>query len=220
MGEVDRRRRVKLVVDEWGAWHKGGTEVGPAHLFGQQSTLRDALLARLTLDTFQRDAKQRYGDLAAEFLSLYPAATDEEAKRAQNDSARDRARATLYFWAQERAKTARTSVFTYFWTHVLPGPDAAQYGAFHTSEVPYVLNTLAMSERPFTPKDHQIAATLSSYWVNFATSGDPNGKGLPPWPAVGADQAQTMEVGAEFRPIPIAGSPARIDFFRRVLSGR
>jgi para-nitrobenzyl esterase len=173
-----------------------------------------------TLDAFQRDAKQRYGDMAAEFLSLYPAATDEEAKRAQNDSARDRARATLHLWAQERAKTAQTKVFTYFWTHVLPGPDAAQYGAFHTSEVPYVLNTLSMSERPFTAKDHQVAATLSSYWVNFATTGDPNGKGLPPWPAVTADTSQTMEVGAEFRPIPIAGSPARIDFFRRVLSAR
>jgi alpha-N-arabinofuranosidase len=56
MGEVDRRRRVKLVVDEWGAWHKGGTEVNPTHLFGQQSTMRDALLAALTLDTFHRHA--------------------------------------------------------------------------------------------------------------------------------------------------------------------
>jgi para-nitrobenzyl esterase len=173
-----------------------------------------------TLDGFQRDATQRYGDKAAEFLVLYPAATDEDAKRAQNDSARDRARATLYVWAEERAKTARTKVFTYFWTHVLPGPDAGQYGAFHTSEVPYVLNTLSMSERPFTPKDHQIADTLSSYWVNFATSGEPNGTGLPRWPAVTADKAQTMEVGAAFRVIPIAGSPARIEFFRRVLSVR
>jgi alpha-N-arabinofuranosidase len=56
MGEIDRRRRVKLVVDEWGAWHRAGTEVNPAHLFGQQSTMRDALLAALTLDTFHRHA--------------------------------------------------------------------------------------------------------------------------------------------------------------------
>ena len=97
-------------------------------------------------------------------------------------------------------------MFTYFWTHVLPGPDAAQYGAFHTSEVPYVLNTLSMSERPFAPEDHQVAAALSSYRVNFATSGDPNGQGLPPWPAVAADKAQTMEVGAEFRPFRLPGA--------------
>jgi alpha-N-arabinofuranosidase len=56
MGEIDRRRRVKLVVDEWGAWFKQGTEVDPAHLFGQQSTMRDALVSALTLDTFHRHA--------------------------------------------------------------------------------------------------------------------------------------------------------------------
>lgn len=56
MGETDKRRRVKLAVDEWGAWHRGGTEVYPTHLFGQVSTLRDALLAALTLDTFHRHA--------------------------------------------------------------------------------------------------------------------------------------------------------------------
>jgi len=56
MGEFDRRRRVKLAVDEWGAWYKAGSEVHPTHLFGQTSTLRDALLAALTLDTFHRHA--------------------------------------------------------------------------------------------------------------------------------------------------------------------
>jgi alpha-N-arabinofuranosidase len=56
MGEVDRKRRVKLVVDEWGSWHKPGSEAHPAHLLGQVSTLRDALLAGLTLDTFHRHA--------------------------------------------------------------------------------------------------------------------------------------------------------------------
>jgi alpha-N-arabinofuranosidase len=54
MGEVDRRHRVKLLVDEWGTWHRPGTEINPGHLFGQQCTMRDALLAALTLDTFHR----------------------------------------------------------------------------------------------------------------------------------------------------------------------
>ncbi|OLC77187.1 MAG: alpha-L-arabinofuranosidase [Gemmatimonadetes bacterium 13_1_40CM_4_69_8] len=56
MGESDREHRVKLVVDEWGAWHKMTTNVDPTHLFGQQSTIRDALVAALTLDTFNRHA--------------------------------------------------------------------------------------------------------------------------------------------------------------------
>jgi alpha-N-arabinofuranosidase len=56
MREADREHRVKLVVDEWGAWHKMTTNVAPEHLFGQQSTIRDALVAALTLDTFNRHA--------------------------------------------------------------------------------------------------------------------------------------------------------------------
>jgi alpha-N-arabinofuranosidase len=56
MGETDRRHQVKLLVDEWGAWHRPGTEINPSHYLGQQSTVRDALLAGLTLDTFHRHA--------------------------------------------------------------------------------------------------------------------------------------------------------------------
>jgi alpha-N-arabinofuranosidase len=54
MAEIDRQHRVKLIVDEWGAWYKPGTEAHPTHLLGQTSTLRDALLTGLTLDTFNR----------------------------------------------------------------------------------------------------------------------------------------------------------------------
>ena len=56
MGEIDRGHRVKLVVDEWGTWHKPGSEVHPSHHLGQQSSIRDALVAGLTLDTFHRHA--------------------------------------------------------------------------------------------------------------------------------------------------------------------
>ncbi len=56
MGEVDREHRVKLVVDEWGAWHKRGSEIDPTYLFGQMPTMRDALISGLTLDIFNRNA--------------------------------------------------------------------------------------------------------------------------------------------------------------------
>ncbi len=56
MGEIDRTHRVRLVVDEWGAWYKPGTEANNTHLLGQQATIRDAVLAGQTLDTFQRHA--------------------------------------------------------------------------------------------------------------------------------------------------------------------
>jgi alpha-N-arabinofuranosidase len=58
MSESDRQHRVKLVVDEWGSWYRPGSEVNNTHLFGQQSTMRDALLAGLTLNTFNRHAEK------------------------------------------------------------------------------------------------------------------------------------------------------------------
>ena len=54
MGEYDKDHLIKLVVDEYGSWHQAGTEIDPTHIFGQQITIRDALLTALTLDTFNR----------------------------------------------------------------------------------------------------------------------------------------------------------------------
>jgi alpha-N-arabinofuranosidase len=56
LGDIDTKHSVKLIVDEWGAWHQPGTEVHPAYLFGQTPTLRDALISGITLDTFNRHA--------------------------------------------------------------------------------------------------------------------------------------------------------------------
>ncbi len=56
MGAFDFDRKIKLYIDEWGAWHPQKTEVHNTHLFGQTSTMRDALIAALTLDTFNRHA--------------------------------------------------------------------------------------------------------------------------------------------------------------------
>jgi alpha-L-arabinofuranosidase len=65
MGEFDRRHEVKLVIDEWGSWHPAGTEINPRHLFEQMGTLRDALVAALSLDTFNRHAdKVRMANVA------------------------------------------------------------------------------------------------------------------------------------------------------------
>jgi len=54
VGEFDREHKIRLIIDEWGAWHPEGTEINKAHLFEQMGCLRDALVAALTLDTFNR----------------------------------------------------------------------------------------------------------------------------------------------------------------------
>jgi carboxylesterase type B len=148
-----------------------------------------------TASAFTEQSQKRYGDAAADFLRLYPASTDEEAKVSLMESTWDYNRTGTWFWSKWRTKTAKSKVFTYFWDHSLPGPDAEQFGAFHTSEVPYVLNTLYMSDRSFTDADRKIADTMSSYWVNFIKTGDPNGSNLIHWPDTTEEPGMTMEVG-------------------------
>jgi alpha-L-arabinofuranosidase len=58
LAENDPKHAVKLVIDEWGSWHPEGTEINKRHLYEQMSTLRDALVAALTLDTFNRHAEK------------------------------------------------------------------------------------------------------------------------------------------------------------------
>jgi len=166
-----------------------------------------------TVDAFAKMAQQRYGDLSGAFLKLYPASSALQAGQSQNNAARDQLRTSMYLWAMNRAKTAKSKAFTYYWDHALPGPDVEKYGAFHTSEVPYVFNSLAKSDRPFTDADRHIGEMMSSYWANFAATGDPNGKGLPHWPSVSEKPGMTMELGDTNTPINVAGDKAKEKFF-------
>ncbi len=56
MGESDPQHRVKLIVDEWGAWHAQHPSLPAGYLFGYPGTMRDALISGLSLDTFNRHA--------------------------------------------------------------------------------------------------------------------------------------------------------------------
>jgi alpha-N-arabinofuranosidase len=55
MDEFDPQRKIGLIVDEWGTWHPP-TPGKPVNHLWQQNSLRDALLAAMTLDTFNRHA--------------------------------------------------------------------------------------------------------------------------------------------------------------------
>ena len=132
-----------------------------------------------------------------------------------NESAREKQRLATLAWATARGAKTKTTSYIYYWDHTLPGPDAAQYGAFHTSEVPYVLNTLGKSDRAFTAADRKIADTLSSYWANFAANGDPNGqdlhgKPLPHWPSVREQPEMVMELGDRTAAIPASAHGSTI----------
>lgn len=169
----------------------------------------------ITAAAYQKQSNTGYQELAGDLLKLYPGDTDAAAGVSQNEVPWDRARVSTYLWAQNRAKTAKTPAYTYFFDHAMPGPDVERFGAFHTADVPYFMNTLGMSNRSFVAADHKIAEMMSSYLVNFVTTGNPNGKGLPTWPSVKEKPGFTMEIGDKFAPIPVAGSDAKMKLFEQ-----
>lgn len=107
------------------------------------------------------------------FLEHYPASNNESITRASyNAQWTDRSIVGTWLWAQ-LWYTARTSpVYTYFWDHAPPGQDQ---GAYHESEINYVMNNLYDTDLPWTEEDYVIANYMNSYWVNFIKTGNPNG---------------------------------------------
>jgi len=136
----------------------------------------------LTAEQFTTQAKQRFGVLADAFLKLYPAADETQAAQSYLASFSDEAAWHMRKFAELQAKRGN-SAFVYYFTRVPPTPpDRSSRGATHVAEIPYMFDNLAAGP-PWTDVDRQLATTMSSYWANFARKGDPNGPGLPPWPA-------------------------------------
>jgi para-nitrobenzyl esterase len=155
------------------------------------------------------------GDLADEFLKFYPASTPG---KSQIDSARAQNMVSTFIWAKQRAAHSKTPVYTYLWDHPLPGPNRDLYRAFHSSELPYVFNSLAGVRRAWEPIDYAIAEKTTSYWANFIKTGNPNGAGLENWPAFNVNTPVTMELGDRFEVRPIADA-AQVKLLEKILSG-
>lgn len=122
-----------------------------------------------------------------------------------------------YTWANVTSKQGK-KVYVYRFTRKVPATgEYVKYGAFHTGEVPYAYDNLKFVNRPWKSEDYKLAAVMSSYWVNFITNGDPNGKGLPAWPAYTVNDKKIMELGITQKAMPIPDAAA-LDFITDKMS--
>ncbi len=148
-----------------------------------------------TAKWFVEQQTKRYDGLTPEFFKVYPADNDEQAQASHYHSFRDFVFGwQMRTWARLQSKTGKSKVWMYYFTHHPPGPDSARYGAFHASEIAYVFDNL-LPPRPWEDADRKLADEMSSYWVNFATKGDPNGGSLPKWPVYHAKTDDVLQFG-------------------------
>jgi len=139
----------------------------------------------MTAAQWQANGAKLFGDRSAEFLNLYPGASDEEALRAAIDYQGDTFIAfSTWRWIDAQVKTGDAPVYRYHFE--LPAPPSKFHPgsfAFHSDDIEYVFGTLdTRPEAVWRPEDRKLSEEMMGYWTNFAKTGDPNGEGLPQWP--------------------------------------
>ena len=165
-------------------------------------TLNDLFIParKPTADEWRSDAQIRYGKRAGEFLRFYPGDSDVQASLSAAREATDREElAPLLNWIGTRGATS--PVYAYLFSHVEPGPESARFGAFHSSDLPYLFDTLDRSPgRRFTAIDKLVANAYSGAFVNFVKTLNPNNKASFGWPALSASGRGIMEFGDSIKP--------------------
>ena len=184
-----------------------------------------------TPENYAAAVRELYGDAADEVLKLYPASTEEEVIQAATDLAGDRFIGySTWRWYELHRQTGNAPTYLYFYTHPRPAmvpemgnataglaggvvagdPNAEPLpparGAVHSAEIEYALGNLATNKvYAWTDDDYKVSETMQSYFANFIKTGNPNGPGLPEWPAAasGKDEpSMVMVIDVESRAVP------------------
>ena len=155
----------------------------------------------VTFEAFKSNAQRRFGDAANDFVKLYGVTSDADTQPAAHVACADEINWNMRQWAAAQAKAGKKA-YAYFFTRIpmQNGQPSAQ-GATHTAEISYAFNNpKGQANQTWDDVDTKLADTMSSYWVNFITKGDPNGSGLPNWPPYRDINSKVMVLGNTVQP--------------------
>jgi para-nitrobenzyl esterase len=153
-------------------------------------------------EEFEKQIRAQYGPQADAILSAYPHSTDTEATKASKDIRNDSSFSwNTWTWARLQSRNGKGKAFQYYFDY---HPGSPNGGSGHGSDVPYAFQTLGGPVGEPKEGDLRLSDMISSYWINFARSGDPNGPGLPEWPAFTENDQKVMvfDAGPSARPVP------------------
>ena len=156
----------------------------------------------VTPEEFEKQIRSQYGSYADAILSAYPHSTDAEATKASRELRQSTSAWNTWTWARLQSEKGQGKAFEYIFDY---HPGRTDVGSGHGSDVPYAFQTLSSGRQGEpNPEALELSDMISSYWVNFAKSGDPNGQGLPEWPAFTEDDQKVMmfDAAPSARPVP------------------
>jgi para-nitrobenzyl esterase len=161
----------------------------------------------VTSAAFQEQIRGGYGEHADELLAVYPNATDAQALQGARDVFRDSLFAwPTWTWARLQATKGKGAAYVYYFDHRTP---QRPNGAWHADEIQYVFRNLGAGfagngAGAANPEEVAVSDVVSTYWTNFAKSGDPNGPKLPQWPAFSEASQQVLfiDTAPSARPVP------------------
>ena len=162
----------------------------------------------VTVDAFTAQVKKQFGDDAGMALKLYPAGSDAEARRSATAVASDNFMGyNTWKWIEAHATTGGSPVYRYLFDQIVPtakgDPAPDDPGAGHATDIEYVFSTLDTRKVVWRPVDRQVSELMVAWWTNFAKTGNPNGAGLPAWPAFGAGgKREVMRINATSKAEP------------------
>lgn len=215
-----------VVPEDLGVIYDAGRQAPVPLLVGtnaDEGSVFTAALPYTTVAAYSTGLQARFGKDATKVYTMYPVLLPLQIRGAVSKMLAD---STFLLTARRMARAQapkNPKTFQYYFTRVSSAARLLSLGAYHAAEIPYVFGNIealsAAQPRAYDQTDRDLAKAMSAAWVRFATTGDPNGPGLPAWTAYTATADPYLEFGSTIKP----GAKLRskeVDFFTSYYSAR